>query len=59
MKFKVEFEVETDPIDKDLLLEYMNNWSEDIEYELRHIIKNYFSYDDLDEIFVKPKIQEI
>lgn len=55
MKIKVEFEVEVYPHNKNDLIEFIKDWSEDkIEYELRHTIKDFnLTEDDLDEIFVK------
>ena len=59
MKVKLEFEVEFEPKDKNESFETLKDYSEDIEYELRHFIKDHCTYDDLDEIFVNSNIKEI
>ena len=59
MKVKLEFEVEFEPIAKEVDLENLKDYSEDIEYELRHFIKDYCTNDALDEIFVESNIKEI
>lgn len=59
MKVKLEFEIEVDPISKKILMDSLEEFSEKTEYNLRHYIHDYCTNDDLDEIFVKPNINEI
>lgn len=59
MKVKLEFEIEVDPISKKILMDSLEEFSEETEYNLRHYIHDYCTNDDLDEIFVKSNIQEI
>ena len=59
MKVKLEFEIEVNPINKKPFINYLKEFSEDIEYNLRHYIYDYYTNDDLDEIFVKSELNEI
>lgn len=59
MKVKLEFEIEVEPISNKILMDSLEDYSEDLEYSLRHFIKDHCTTDDLDEIFVKSNIKEI
>ena len=59
MKVKLEFEIEVDPISKKILMDSLEEFSEETEYNLRHYIHDYCTNDDLDEVFVKSELSEI
>lgn len=59
MKVKLEFEIEVDPISDKILMDSLEEFSEETEYNLRHYIHDYCTNDDLDEIFVKTNIEKI
>lgn len=59
MKVKVEFEIETHPNDNQELMNFIELWADEQEYRLRHKIKLDYTDDDLDEIFVKYKVNEV
>lgn len=59
MKVKLEFEIEVDPISDKILIDSLEEFSEETEYNLRHYIHDYCTNDDLDEIFVKTNIEKI
>ena len=59
MKVKLEFEIEVEPINEKILIDSLEEYSEETEYNLRHYIHEYCTNDDLDEIFVTPKIAKI
>ena len=59
MKIKLEFEIEVEPISEKILMDSLEEFSEETEYNLRHYIHDYCTNDDLDEIFVKYKVNKI
>ena len=59
MKVKLEFEIEVDPIGEKILIDSLEEFSEETEYNSRHYIHDYCTNDDLDEIFVKSNINKI
>lgn len=59
MKVKLEFEIEVEPISKKILMDSLEEFSEETEYNLRHYIHDYCTNDDLDEVFVKSELSEI
>ena len=59
MKVKVEFEIETHPNNNQELMNFIELWADEQEYRLRHKIKLDYTDDDLDEIFVKYKVNEV
>ena len=59
MKIQVNFEIETYPNDNKKFMDFIELWADKQEYELRHKIKHYYTNDDLDEIFVKYKVNKI
>ena len=59
MKVKLEFEIDVEPISDKILMDSLEEFSEETEYNLRHYIHDYCTNDDLDEIFVKPNIEKI
>lgn len=59
MKVKLEFEIEVEPISNKILMDSLEEFSEETEYNLRHYIKDYCTNDDLDEIFVKYKVNKV
>lgn len=60
MKYSLEFEIETDPIHEDVLIDALEDFADTTEYNLRHYIKdNVMTNDDLDEIFVKYNISTV
>lgn len=59
MKVKLEFEIEVEPISKKILMDSLEEFSEETECNLRHYIHNYCTNDNLDEIFVKYKVNEV
>lgn len=59
MKVKLEFEIEVEPINKKILMDSLEEFSEETEYNLRHYIHDYCMNDDLDEIFVKYKVNKV
>ena len=59
MKVKLEFEIEVEPISNKILMDSLEDFSEETEYNLRHYIHDYCTNDDLDEIFVKYKVNKV
>jgi len=59
MKVKLEFEIEVDPISKETLMGNLEEFSQETEYNLRHYIHDYCTNDDLDEVFVKYKVNKL
>ena len=59
MKVKLEFEIEVDPISKETLMGNLEEFSQETEYNLRHYIHDYCTNDDLDEIFIKYKVNKV
>lgn len=59
MKVKLEFEIEVEPISNKILMDSLEEFSEETEYNLRHYIHDCCSNDDLDEIFVKYKVNKV
>lgn len=63
MKVKIELEIEFEPVNEveafEALKGYAENIEEDLEYDIRHYIKDYLTTDDIDEIFVTPRIASI
>ena len=60
MKVKLEFEIEFDPKDENESFEILEDFGDDLESYMRHYIKDYCSkYGDLDEIFVKYKVNKV
>lgn len=58
MKIQVNFEIETDPNDNQEFMNFIELWADDQEHRLRHKIKDHYTNDDLDEIFVKYEINK-
>lgn len=59
MKVKLEFEIDVEPISNKILMDSLEEFSEETEYNLRHYIHDYCTNDDLDEIFVKYKVNKV
>ena len=59
MKVKLEFEIEFEPKDEKESFETLEDFGDDLESYMRHYIKDYCTNDDLDEIFVKYKINKV
>ena len=59
MKIQVNFEIETHPNDNQKFINFIELWADEQEYRLRHKIKLDYTNDDLDEIFVKYKVNKV
>lgn len=59
MKVKLEFEIETEPNDNQEFMNFIEFWADEQEFILRHKIKLDYTNDDLDEIFVKYKVNKV
>lgn len=59
MKVKLELEIEFEPKDEKESFETLEDFGDDLESYMRHYIKDYCTNDDLDEIFVKYKVNKV
>lgn len=59
MKVKLEFEIEFEPKDEKESFKTLEDFGDDLESYMRHYIKDYCTNDDLDEIFVKYKVNKV